>query len=99
MFLAMHVIDEGMGLAAVRRYEVLDTPREDAFDRITSHAARLLNVPMVLMTVIDERRIWVKSSAGTDLQSTDRLPGFCASCIEQNDPWMIPVQRLIPAAS
>jgi hypothetical protein len=79
----MHAIDEGMRLAAVRRYQVLVPPR----NRLRSHhahAARLLDVPITLMTAIDGSAFRIKSSVGTDLQSTDRLPGFCASVHLQN---------------
>lgn len=45
-------------------YEILDTPREVNFDRVTNLAARLLNVPIALVSIVDEDRIWFKSKYG-----------------------------------
>jgi hypothetical protein len=72
-------------LAAVRRYKILDTPPHGAFDRITAIAARLLNVPIAIISIVDYDRIWFKSRHGIDVHQVDRDVGFCASCILQND--------------
>jgi hypothetical protein len=45
-------------LAAVRRYSILDTPPEGAFDRVTAIAARLLRVPIAIISIVDHDRIW-----------------------------------------
>lgn len=45
--------NEAGRLAAVRRYDILDTPPDGAFDRITRIAARLFNVPMSIVSVVD----------------------------------------------
>ncbi len=74
-------INETQRLAALRRYNILDTPPDGAFDRITSLAARLLNVPIALVTLVDEDRIWFKSRYGVEVQEIPRDPGLCASAI------------------
>ncbi len=51
-------------LAALHRYQVLDTPAEVAFDRLTPLAARLFKMPTVLISLVDESRAWFKSSIG-----------------------------------
>jgi two-component sensor histidine kinase len=76
-------------LAAVRRYTILDTPPDGAFDRITAIAARLLNVPIAIISIVDHDRIWFKSRHGIDVHQVDRDVGFCASCILQNDAWIV----------
>lgn len=76
-------------LAAVRRYNILDTPPDGAFDRVTSLAARIFNVPTAIVSVVDHDRIWFKSHHGTDVEQIGRDPGLCASAILQNDPWVI----------
>ena len=50
--------DEPERLAAVRRYDVLDTPPDGAFDRITAIAARRFGVPIAIISVVDQDRIW-----------------------------------------
>ena len=82
-------VTEAERLAAVRRYNILDTPPDGAFDRITAIAARLLNVPIAIISIVDEDRIWFKSHHGTALKEVGRDPGLCASCIVQDDPWIV----------
>jgi signal transduction histidine kinase len=55
---------EAERLRTISNYEILDTPREGNFDRITKLAATLLNVPIVLVSIVDEDRIWFKSRYG-----------------------------------
>ena len=76
-------------LAAVRRYNILDTPPDGAFDRITAIAARLLKVPIAIISIVDHDRIWFKSKHGVDFHQIDRDLGLCASCILQDDVWIV----------
>ncbi len=76
-------------LAAVRRYDILDTPPDGAFDRITALAARIFDVPIAIVSVVDHDRIWFKSHHGLDLQQVDREAGLCASAILQAGSWVI----------
>jgi len=68
-------------LAALQRYDILDTPPEGVFDRITAIAAKLLNVPIAIISLVDHDRIWFKSHSGIDACQVDRDPGLCASAI------------------
>ncbi len=81
--------DDVARLAAVARYAILDTPPDGAFDRITSLAARVFNVPIAIVSVVDHDRTWFKSHHGLDLAQIDRAPGLCASAILQQEPWII----------
>lgn len=81
--------DETGRLAAVRRYDVLDTPPDGAFDRITALAARLCRVPISTITIIDEDRIWFKSAHGVDVDEVGRDPGLCASAIISSDAHVV----------
>lgn len=76
-------------LTAVRRYEMLDTPPDGAFDRVTAIAADLFSVPISIISLVDEDRIWFKSHHGLDVQQIDRGPGLCASAIMQAEPWVL----------
>ena len=83
-------------MSAVRRYDVLDTPPDGAFDRITALAARIFNVPIALVTVVDHDRIWFKSRHGLPVEQIDRDPGLCASAILQHEPWVVRDARVDP---
>ncbi len=76
-------------LAAVRRYDVLDTPPDGAFERVTALAARLFDVPIAIVSIVDQDRIWFKSHHGLDVDETGREAGLCASAILQGEPWVV----------
>jgi len=81
--------NEAARMAAVRRYDVLDSPPDGAFDRVTALAARLFDVPIALVTIVDNDRIWFKSRHGLDVGEIGRDPGLCASVILQEEPYLV----------
>ena len=81
--------NEEKRMAAVRRYNILDTPPDGAFDRITALAARRFGVPIAIVSIVDEDRIWFKSHHGLEVAQIDREPGLCASAILGNDPYLL----------
>ncbi|HSO40297.1 MAG TPA: sigma 54-interacting transcriptional regulator, partial [Labilithrix sp.] len=74
-------LDEEERLEALRRYRILDTPPDGAFDQITAVAAALFRVPIAIVSLVDHDRIWFKSRTGLDAQEIGREPGLCASAI------------------
>ena len=58
--------DEAQRLASLLACNILDTPADERFDSITRMAARLCDVPIVLVSLIDERRQWFKSAVGLE---------------------------------
>lgn len=91
--------DEAARLEAVRRYDILDTPPDGAFDRITALAAELFDVPISLVTIVDHDRIWFKSRFGLDgVEQIDREPGLCASAILGDETYVIEEARNDPRA-
>src|SRR4051812_42182618 len=81
---------------AVRRYDILDTPPDGAFDRITAIAARRFDVPISIISIVDHDRIWFKSHHGLDVKQIDRAPGLCASAILSDTPYILPNAKLDP---
>jgi GAF domain-containing protein len=77
-------------MAAVRRYEILDTPEDGGFDRVTAIAARRFNVPISIISIVDTDRIWFKSHHGLGVEQIDRKPGLCASAILKPEPYILP---------
>lgn len=85
----IHIPDEVKRIQAVKRYDILDTPPDGAYDRITALAARLFQVPIAIVSIVDSDRIWFKSRHGIDATEVGRDPGLCASAILQNGPYII----------
>jgi GAF domain-containing protein len=81
--------NEAARMDAVRRYDVLDTPPDGAFDRVTRIASTLLEMPIAIVTIVDNDRIWFKSAHGLDVEQIDRDPGLCASAILHEEAWVI----------
>ncbi len=80
---------EAARLAAVRRYHILDTPPDGSFDHVAAIAARLFDVPISIVSLVDEDRIWFKAHHGLDVEQVSRDPGLCASAILQADPYVL----------
>lgn len=80
--------DEQQRMEALKRYEVVDTPPEEVFDRITRIVAAFLDVPIALISLVDETRQWFKSRVGLEVTHTGREIAFCAHTI-MNDQLMI----------
>jgi two-component sensor histidine kinase len=74
---------------ALRRYQILDTPPDGSFDHIVAIAAKLFDVPIAIVSLVDHDRIWFKARHGIDVQQIDRDPGLCASAILQSDPYIL----------
>ncbi len=85
-------------MAAVARYEILDTPPDGAFDRITALAAHLFGTSIAIVSIVDNDRIWFKSHHGLDTEEVGRDPGLCASAILQEGPWVIENAAVDPQA-
>ncbi|PSB56242.1 PAS domain S-box protein [Chamaesiphon polymorphus] len=81
-------------LAALHRYQILDTPAEAAFDRITTLAARLFKIPTVLISLVDESRAWFKSSIGFDAPEVSRHDTICNFAVLTDEPLIVPDTRL-----
>ena len=77
-------LDETQRLRVLLDLNILDTAAEERFDRITRLAARLFEVPVSLITLVDADRQWFKSRVGVDFHETARSSAFCAHAILQD---------------
>jgi formate hydrogenlyase transcriptional activator len=73
--------NEAGRLVALRRYQILDTPPDGAFDHIAAMAGIFFRVPIAIVSLVDEDRIWFKSHYGIEVNQVGRDPGLCASAI------------------
>jgi two-component sensor histidine kinase len=83
-------------MLAVKRYDILDTPPDGAFDRVTALAARRFNVPISIVSIVDNDRIWFKSHHGLSVNQIGRDPGLCASAILTPEPHILENASLDP---
>ncbi|WP_327301647.1 GAF domain-containing protein [Streptomyces goshikiensis] len=90
---------EAARMDAVRRYDILDTPPDGAFDRVATMAARLFKVPVASVTIVDEDRIWFKAAHGLEgVNEISREPGLCGSAILSDETLVIPDTLTDPVA-
>lgn len=91
--------DEPGRLAALRRYDILDTPGERAFDNITDLICTLLNVSTAGVTLMDEERLCFKSLFGAGPRELPRNLSFCRFVVESHQPVIISDTRHDPRTS
>ena len=80
---------EAERLAAVRRYDVAEPPGDGSFDRITALASSIFDVPISIVSIVDEDRIWFRSRHGIDVDQIPRDPGLCSSAILRDGPYIL----------
>jgi diguanylate cyclase (GGDEF)-like protein len=83
-------VSERNRLAALKRYNILDTAPEAFFDRITRLAKTVLQTPIVLVSLIDSDRQWFKSKQGLEATETSRAISFCTHAIQHDVPLIVP---------
>jgi len=83
-------------LISLYRYNILDTPPDGSFDKMTKLAAKIFNVPIAIISLVDSDRIWFKSKYGLDVQQINKDPGLCASAILSDDIYLVEDARNDP---
>lgn len=68
---------------ALDAVNLLDTPPEPEFERITSLVKSIFGTPVAAVTLVDRRRQWFKSIQGLDVAETSRDVAFCDHTIRQ----------------
>jgi diguanylate cyclase (GGDEF)-like protein len=81
--------DEPGRLAALRRHDILDTPQEDAFQRLVELVRSVLDVPMAAVSLIDGRREWMKASVGPLPKQIAREQSFSTEAIGRQGPMAV----------
>ncbi len=85
--------EEASRLAVLQRYDILDTPRESAFDDISRLAAHICQAPIALISLVDKDRQWFKSEVGAGVRETPLETSVCAYAIRQRDLFVVPDLR------
>lgn len=82
-------LNEAHRLVALERTGLLDTPPEEAFDRLTWLAARALDAPISLVTLLTPARQWFKSRLGLEMAETPRSWAFCNYTLMRKDVFSV----------
>lgn len=82
--------DDQRRLDALYSLNILDTAAEERFDRLTRLARRLFDVPIALVSLVDAKRQWFKSSFGLAVRETPREQSFCGHAILRDDLLIVP---------
>ena len=81
--------NEAARVATLHSLNILDTPRDDRFDRYTRITARIFDMPIVLISLVDRHRQWFKSAEGLAADQTPRDMSFCGHAILGDDVFEI----------
>lgn len=81
--------NETRRIEALHKYNILDTPADGSFDRVTRLASTIFDVPIAIISLVDTDRIWFKSAFGLPINQIDREPGLCASAILTDDIYVV----------
>ncbi|MGO1461433.1 MAG: GAF domain-containing protein [Marinobacter sp.] len=81
--------NENVRQAALDQLRILDTPPDARFDRLTRMAAKLLDAPIALISLIDRDRQWFKSCIGLNVSETPRSLSFCGHALFNTQPLIV----------
>ncbi|ARB92978.1 sensor domain-containing diguanylate cyclase [Legionella longbeachae] len=73
--------NEAERLATLYKLQILDTDKEERFDRVTRIACKLFEVPISVISFLEAERQWMKSTQGLDIKEAARKTSFCGHVI------------------
>jgi sigma-B regulation protein RsbU (phosphoserine phosphatase) len=82
--------EEQARLDAVRRYQLVDEPVDDTYERVAFVAAALFDTPIATVSLVEENRIWLAAAYGLpDVREVGPEPGLCGSAIAQDGVYVV----------
>src|SRR4051812_2478162 len=91
--------NEAERTATLQLLHILDTPREERFDRLARLAQRMFDAPIVIVSLVDQEREWFKACLGIDLVEIPRELSFCEYNLNQAQALVVPDAQLDPRFS
>ncbi|MEI6326758.1 MAG: GAF domain-containing protein [Candidatus Roizmanbacteria bacterium] len=92
-------INELERIKSLKKLQILDTPPEERFDRITKLATKVFSVPISTLSLIDSNREWFKSVCGLSQTEGDRAISFCGHALLEEQMLIIPDAKKDPRFS
>jgi signal transduction histidine kinase len=90
---------ENARLQALRELDILDSAAEERFDRLTTLAATAFRAPIVMVSLVDQDRVWFKSKVGVQATEVPRDGSFCGHAIRGESVLVVPDARVDPRFS
>ena len=91
--------ENGSRLDALRATTILDTPRERDFDDIVAYVADLCDVPVCLISLVEDERQWFKAAQGLDVRETPINQSICLHALAEEEILEIPDTSRDPRTS
>jgi GAF domain-containing protein len=82
-------LNEVERLKALEQYSIMDSLPEKEYDAITQLASFICETPIALLSLLDEKRQWFKSSVGLAVTETSREISFCQHTIMGADVYEV----------
>ncbi len=82
--------DEELRIESLRKSGILDTSADARFDTIVDLTQKIFDVPVCLISFVDEDRQWFKSCYGVDVKETSRNIAFCNYTILTDEVFEVP---------
>jgi GAF domain-containing protein len=99
-YLDSEASQEARRLAAVHRYQLVDQPLEDVYDRIAFIAATIFGTPIATVSLVEKDRVWLAACEGlAGIREVGTEPGLCASAIAQDDLYIVNDAAVDPRTS
>jgi len=80
---------EDARLAALDRYDILDTPKEPAFERVATLIRLVFGVETSVVSMIDGHRQWYKAAQGTPNAEVPVGETFCRLTLQGTEPLIV----------
>jgi GAF domain-containing protein len=77
-------------LDALLRYGILDSPPERRFDDIAKLAAAALDMPIAMVSLVDDDRQWSMATVGIARGDVPRAQSFCTHALTQD--WLLVIE-------
>ncbi|WP_168204803.1 EAL domain-containing protein [Noviherbaspirillum sp. UKPF54] len=90
------IMAERMRLQALDRYQILDTAPEARFDDIAHLASAICNTPIAMVSLMDEKRQWIKAKVGLEFNEVPREIAFCSVTMQARELVIVPDARRDP---
>lgn len=82
-------VEEALRLEALDRLDILDTPREPAFERLAGLIERVFDVPVAIVSLMDAHRQWYKAYTGLANDEAARSDTFCKHVVVSGEPMVV----------
>lgn len=89
MLKAPAIPNENLRLSELRRYEIMNTLKEESFDDLAYLASSLFGAPIALVSLVGETQQWFKARIGTDETGGSREESFCGHAIAQKGVFVV----------